>query len=226
MNIGADNPSLLWQDPFAPRESAAKRAIRFALIAVLHIALIAGVVSIAADPRLQASARELVVRLIELPPPMPEVAKPAKPQPVKQETVRKPAPPPPVMTAAAEAPAAPTFAVAPQPPAPPVLPPVQAPPAPAPVTAARFDADYLHNPKPVYPAFSRRMNEEGKVQLRVRVSADGGALEVEIKQSSGFPRLDAAAREAVSKWRFVPAKRGDDAVESWVGVPIVFKLDT
>jgi protein TonB len=108
----------------------------------------------------------------------------------------------------------------------PVLPPVQVPPAPAPVTAARVDADYLHNPKPVYPVFSRRMNEEGKVQLRVRVSADGAALEVEIRQSSGFPRLDAAAREAVAKWRFVPARRGDDAVESWVGVPIVFKLDT
>lgn len=226
MGLGNEPSHLLWQDPFAPQESASRRALRFALITVLHIALIAGVVSIAADPRLQASARELVVRLIELPPPMPEVAKPPKPQPVKQETVRKPAPPPPVMTAAADAPAAPIFAVAPQPPAPPVLPPVQAPPAPAPVTAARFDADYLHNPKPVYPVFSRRMNEEGKVQLRVRVSADGGALEVEIKQSSGFPRLDAAARDAVSRWRFVPARRGDEAVESWVGVPIVFKLDT
>ena len=226
MSIGTENPGLLWQDPFAPQEPASRRALRFALIAALHVALIAGVVSLASDPQLQQSARELVVRLIELPPPMPEVVKPPKPQPVKPETVRKPAPPPPVMTAAAEAPAAPTFAVAPQPPAPPALPPVQAPPAAAPVTAARFDADYLHNPKPVYPVFSRRMNEEGKVQLRVRVSAEGAALEVEIRQSSGFPRLDAAAREAVSKWRFVPAKRGDEAVESWVGVPIVFKLDT
>lgn len=225
MGIGTDNSALLWQDPFAPREPVARRAVRFGLIAALHVGLILGVVSLASDPQLQQSAKELVVRLIELPPPAPEVAKPPKPQPVKPETVRKPSPPPPVMTAAAEAPAA-AFAVAPQPPAPPVLPPVQAPPAPAPVTAARFDADYLHNPKPVYPVFSRRMNEEGKVQLRVRVSADGAALEVEIRQSSGFPRLDAAAREAVSKWRFVPAKRGDEAVESWVGVPIVFKLDT
>lgn len=226
MGIGTESSALLWQDPFAPRESASRRALRFGLIAALHISLIAGVVSLASDPRLQQSARELVVRLIELPPPMPEVVKPPKPQPVKPETVRKPAPPPPVMTAAAEAPAPAAFAVAPQPPAPPMLPPVQAPPAAAPVTAARFDADYLHNPKPVYPVFSRRMNEEGKVQLRVRVSAEGTALEVEIRQSSGFPRLDAAAREAVSKWRFVPAKRGDEAIESWVGVPIVFKLDT
>lgn len=219
-----DSATLLWQDPFAPRESAGKRGLRFALIALLHVALIAGIVSVAGDPELQASARELVVRLIELPPPVREI-KPPKPQPVKPETVRRPVPPPPVMTAAAETPAAPVFAVPPQPPAPPTLPPVQAT-TPAPVTSARFDADYLHNPKPVYPVFSRRMNEEGKVQLRVRVSADGAPLEIEIRQSSGFPRLDAAARDAVSKWRFVPAKRGDEAVESWVGVPIVFKLDT
>ena len=135
-------------------------------------------------------------------------------------------PPPPILAAAADAPAVPTFAVAPQPPAPAVLPPIQAaPPAPPPLTAARFDADYLHNPVPVYPSFSRRLGEEGKVQLRVRVSAEGAALEVEVKQSSGFPRLDAAARDAVLKWRFVAARRGSEAVESWVGVPIVFKLE-
>ena len=31
-------------------------------------------------------------------------------------------------------------------------------------------------------------------------------------------------REAVARWRFVPARRGDSAIESWVLVPIVFKL--
>ena len=37
-------------------------------------------------------------------------------------------------------------------------------------------------------------------------------------------RLDRAAQEAVTRWRFVPARRGDVAVEAWVLVPIVFKL--
>jgi protein TonB len=220
----AGNATLLWQDPFAPRESATRRAFRFGLIAGLHVAALAGLVALAGSPELRDSARELVVRIIEAPRPLPEI-KPPKPQPVKPEIPRRQSPPPPVMTAAAEAPAAPAFAVAPQPPAPAVLPPVQTVSGPA-ITAARFDADYLHNPKPIYPAFSRRMNEEGKVQLRVRVGADGLPLDIEIKQSSGFPRLDNAARDAVAKWRFVPAKRGDEAVESWVGVPIVFKLDT
>ena len=107
--------------------------------------------------------------------------------------------------------------------------PIAAPPAPpAPpvaVVAARFDADYLHNPKPVYPALSRRNAEEGKVLLKVRVSAQGTALDVAISKSSTFARLDKAAAEAVAQWRFVPAKRGDEPVESSVIVPITFALE-
>ena len=51
---------------------------------------------------------------------------------------------------------------------------------PAPVSAARFDADYLHNPAPAYPAMSRRNGEEGRVQLSVRVSAQGRAEQVDV----------------------------------------------
>lgn len=96
---------------------------------------------------------------------------------------------------------------------------------PAPLIAARFDADYLHNPKPAYPALSRRLQEEGKVLLTVRVSPQGQAAEVSLRQGSGYPRLDQAALEAVARWRFVPARRGEQAVESVVSVPVVFMLD-
>lgn len=99
-------------------------------------------------------------------------------------------------------------------------------PVPAPLLAARFDADYLHNPRPVYPAASRRLGEEGRVILRVRVSAQGLPLAVDIKQSSGFARLDEAARAAVERWRFVPARQGHEAVESSVLVPLQFTLDS
>ena len=91
-------------------------------------------------------------------------------------------------------------------------------------TQPRFDADYLHNPRPVYPPMSRRMGEEGKVFLRVRVEADGRPSQVEIKTSSGSPRLDQAAEDAVRRWRFIPAKRGGEAVSAWVIVPISFNL--
>jgi protein TonB len=90
----------------------------------------------------------------------------------------------------------------------------------------RFDAAYLANPKPAYPPASRRLGEEGRVVLRVFVAADGLAQMVEIRQPSGFARLDAAAADAVARWRFVPARRGERAVAAWVLVPIVFNLES
>lgn len=97
--------------------------------------------------------------------------------------------------------------------------------APAAVTAARFDAAYLQNPRPVYPPLSRRLGEQGKVLLRIRVSPQGQAAAVDLEKSSNFQRLDEAARQVVARWRFVPARRGDEAVEATVIVPIVFRLE-
>ena len=93
------------------------------------------------------------------------------------------------------------------------------------LTPARFDAGYLRNPAPPYPALSRRMSEQGKVVLRVQVSAQGTAESVEIRSSSGSSRLDESAQRTVRNWKFVPAKRGDTAVQSSVLVPIIFKLE-
>ena len=92
-----------------------------------------------------------------------------------------------------------------------------------PLTGARFDADYLHNPAPAYPSYSRRMKERGTVFVLVQVSAQGSALQVTLHQSSGYDRLDEAALEAVKQWRFVPAKRGTTPVAASVVVPIQFK---
>lgn len=100
---------------------------------------------------------------------------------------------------------------------------VAAPPA---LEPARFDADYLNNPAPAYPLLSRRQGETGKVLLQVQVTAHGTAGQVDLKQGSGFPRLDEAALNAVRQWRFVPARRGDQAVAASVVVPITFRLDS
>jgi protein TonB len=97
----------------------------------------------------------------------------------------------------------------------------EAPPDPAP---PRFAADYLNNPAPRYPALSRRLGEKGRVLLRVLVNAEGHPEGIQVNRSSGFSRLDSAAREAVAQWRFVPAKVGDRSVPAWVIVPIVFTL--
>ena len=88
-----------------------------------------------------------------------------------------------------------------------------------------FNAAYLHNPAPVFPPMSRRLGEEGKVLLRVKVSSEGRPVAVDVEKGSNFERLDQAARDAVGRWRFVPARRGEQMVEGAVIVPIVFRLD-
>ncbi|HUL57522.1 MAG TPA: energy transducer TonB, partial [Usitatibacter sp.] len=96
----------------------------------------------------------------------------------------------------------------------------------APVAPPRFDLAYLDNPAPEYPPLSRRLREQGRVMLRVLVSAQGSAQDVEIGTSSGSERLDRAAVEAVRRWRFEPARRGSQAVAAWALVPVLFQLDT
>jgi protein TonB len=97
--------------------------------------------------------------------------------------------------------------------------------APPPVSAPRFDAAYLDNPKPAYPLMARKNGDQGKVLLRVHVTAEGRADEVHVQTPSGVASLDNAARAAVQTWRFVPARQGTQPVPAWVLVPVVFKLE-
>jgi protein TonB len=100
-----------------------------------------------------------------------------------------------------------------------------APPAPPRIELPSSDADYLQNPKPPYPALSKRMGEQGQVILRVTVAADGSLLAAAVARSSGYPRLDEAALAAVRKWRFVPGKRNGMAATMDHDVPINFVLE-
>jgi protein TonB len=183
-------------------------------------------------------------KVAQLPPPLPvpepeppPVARPEpephpEPPPVRVETPPEPvpAPLPPVPVARIEPETArvapPPEPVRPPPPPAPVA--VAPPPAPvaesAPITEPLYGADYLRNPKPVYPIMSRRMGEQGVVLLRVFVTAAGDPREVVLKEGSGYSRLDRAAQDVVQRWKFVPARRGSQAVDAWVLVPIRFSL--
>lgn len=89
----------------------------------------------------------------------------------------------------------------------------------------KFGVAYLNNPAPEYPGMAKRAGEEGRVLLKVLVSAEGEAETVSLEKSSGSERLDNAARDAVSRWRFVPARKGGQALSAYVIVPIKFSLD-
>ncbi len=210
------------------RPSLGERLVNGGIVLALHLVLGYMALYLSVKNELIQLPLSISVRLL----PMMEEKKvePAKPLPPPPKVVRRapPVQPQPVLAVASAAPSPSNFVVAPQPPVP-VAQPIAAPPAPpappAAIVAARFDADYLHNPKPVYPMLSRRNGEEGKVLLKVLVSTQGAALEVAVSKSSGYGRLDSAAADAVARWSFVPAKRGDEPVESSVIVPITFAFD-
>jgi len=198
----------------------------FAVVVALHAAAIAALLQFEPARSALSEAMPIMVSLITL---QPVVEKPQvlpKPLPVKPRVA---APTPPVrQQIVAAAPTAPEPALAPAPPLPApvaaVPPPAPAPAIVLPVVPPSFSASYLENPAPVYPPLSRRVGEQGKVMLRVLVSAKGTADTVELRASSGSSRLDDAALESVKHWRFVPARQGDQPVAAWVLVPITFSL--
>jgi protein TonB len=210
------------------------RYTNLATVIAAHGAVIAAL--LAAPPVRQAvfATAPILVSFVQAEAPTPSAppkpAEPEKPKPVaKPEPKRKPKPESAPMLTATPVPSASTPTEAqPAPRAAEPSPPAEAAPsAPAgPVAFAppRFNADYLHNPVPAYPSISRRLGEEGRVVLRVFVDADGAPAQVEMRTSSGFPRLDEVALDTVRKWKFVPARQGERAVAAWVLVPISFSL--
>ncbi|BBL72723.1 energy transducer TonB [Methylogaea oryzae] len=199
---------LLWQRqaPEAKAPDAAPAAIMAAIVAAPRPA--------AAAPKAEPQPAQ---------PPKP-IAKPLPPA-AKASPARKPATPPPVAIAggdqtapapSAESQAAPSVAAASA---------AASTANAAPLSPPRFDADYLNNPAPDYPEFARRQGVQGRVVVRVLVRADGSAEKADVRTSSGHGELDEAALDAVRRWRFVPARRGEEAVPASVLVPIAFSLE-
>jgi protein TonB len=85
-------------------------------------------------------------------------------------------------------------------------------------------ARYRETPKPLYPERARKEGQQGRVLLRVLVDQEGRSKSVEVSDSSGSETLDRAAAEAIKLWRFSPARYGDKPVESWVRIPVDFRL--
>ena len=100
---------------------------------------------------------------------------------------------------------------------------VAAPRAPA-LELPSSDAQFLNNPTPAYPALSKRMGEQGKVVIRAFIGVDGVAQQAQIKQSSGYDRLDQTSLATALKWRYVPGKRAGVAEAMWFDVPFTWVL--
>ncbi|APW46581.1 energy transducer TonB [Rhodoferax antarcticus] len=100
-----------------------------------------------------------------------------------------------------------------------------APPAAPSVELPSSDADYLQNPKPIYPAASKRLGEQGVVIHSVQIGADGFPISARLVRSSGFHRLDQASLTAVMRWRYSPGKRNGLPTAMSFNVPINWVLE-
>ncbi|MDP1742954.1 energy transducer TonB [Polaromonas sp.] len=178
---------------------------------------------------------EILTRVIEIEPP--KVAPHPRPPPPKAAPQAAKLPPLPLPVAIRDplpAPNAPTGVLEPQPPAPPILAPVApAPGPPAPPAAARLveitqgETEYLRPPRVVYPALSKRTGESGVVIIAVYYNAAGFAKRAEVFKSSGFERLDRAAREAVMASQITPFTRAgiSEDTQFLLKAPINFVLE-
>lgn len=82
------------------------------------------------------------------------------------------------------------------------------------------------SPSPSYPPEAMRRSESGTVVVEVEIDPAGMPVSVEIGQRSGSRDLDRAAVQAVSRWRFEPARDASgNPVPGRLSIPIDFKLE-
>jgi TonB family protein len=80
-------------------------------------------------------------------------------------------------------------------------------------------------PTPEYPPDSLTLREEGTVELRFLIDEDGNVAEAKIATSSGSSRLDNAARDVLSRCRFVPGTVNGKPEPAWARLRYTWRLD-
>jgi len=179
---------------------------------------------------------EIISELIEPPKPAPPPPPPPPPPPEKKVVKSHPPPRPQAIREPKPTPApnAPTGTVEPPPPPAPIPPPAPepppspppAPPAPKLVEISEGQTQYIREPRPVFPSMSKRLGESGTVIVAVYFNSAGIPKRAEIFKSSGYDRLDQAARDAVMASQVTPIRQpgANEATVYLLKAPITFKL--
>ncbi|CAM3637095.1 energy transducer TonB [Polynucleobacter arcticus] len=81
------------------------------------------------------------------------------------------------------------------------------------------------NPRPPYPLASRRMGEQGAVDLQVCLSHRGNVESVVVMKSSGHQRLDQSALETIKTWKFSALEIVKAPSSDCYRLPIHFRLE-
>jgi periplasmic protein TonB len=203
-----------------------RRVTGIAVVVVLHIALAYALINGLARKIVEVVQQPLETKIIEEVKP-PPVDKPPPPPPPKLAAPPPPFIPPPEVRIDTPPPVTNTITAVST-----VKPAVEAP-VPAPVVAApvagpaRTSAvvDARNCAKPEYPSASLRAQETGLVVLQFLISVDGTALDSKVERTSGFRRLDDAARRALSLCKFKPGTENGQPVQSWARIEYLWKID-
>ncbi len=228
----------------------AERHLLVAGVGLAHLAALWGLLQVSAVQDAVRQVAPLLVDFITIEQPKPEAPPPQPPPPPKPRPQPVPRPAAPPVLAAPPAPAAELpapFVVPPPPPEPvpvvtaplappappkppaplaPPAPPAPPPPAPpAPRVIPASNVAYTTPPPIEVPLASRRMGEQGTVQLRVLVGIDGLPKTVTVQRSSGHVRLDEQAVWAMQRARFKPQTDDGVPIEWIVIAPLQYEIE-
>ncbi|MCX2920473.1 energy transducer TonB [Stenotrophomonas rhizophila] len=185
------------------------RIVGIAFVIALHLAAFMMLLIPAVAPKAVAEKeRNIMVTLVDAPPPPVKNLSPPKPSPV---------PPPPQAPVVDIPDPRPTDIVTP--PSPP------SPPQPPSTIEASVDISSKNMNPPRYPPAAFRAGIQGEVILIIDVDANGNVTNVSVEKSSRNRDLDRAAMEAARKWSFRSAESGGKKVAGRVRVPVNFALN-
>jgi periplasmic protein TonB len=218
---------------FTQQRDPKKHLIGVMIVIALHIiivwALVTGLAQKIVDV-VKAPLETKIIQEIKPPPPPPHVSLP----PPKLTTLPPPFIPPPEVVVATPPPVASTIQVTTT-----VVPPEPVAMVPKSAAAALASTDGQRGPhrippvidakqaceEPEYPSASRRNEEMGTVVLRFLVEVNGHVVDSNIATSSGFSRLDRAARDTLSRCIFKPGTLDGKPEQAWASIRYTWHLN-
>jgi len=202
------------------QRNPAKHLIGLTIVVLLHVVVIYALANGLARKVVDVIRKPIETKIVEehKPPPPPEAAPPPPP---KLAVPPPPFVPPPEIQIAVAPPVENTVSqvTTKAPPSP-----VPTKPTPRVVTAAALDRSSCPTPEPDYPMASRRNQEAGTLVLRIEIDLNGSPEKIEVRRSSGYARLDDAAKSWIRSCRFKVATVDGKPVDGWATQAYTFNL--
>lgn len=105
-------------------------------------------------------------------------------------------------------------------------------PATTPAMSHRFNLDEvdqrpegISTMQPLYPYRAKQLAIEGYVTVRFLVSQTGSVLDLNILEAKPVGFFEQAVENTIRRWRFKPARKNGQPVETWVKTSIEFRLN-